>query len=43
MKGQRLALVDDVITTGASARAAAQVLRQAGVASLEIWSLARTD
>lgn len=43
IKGRRLALVDDVMTTGASARAAAQVLRQAGAASIEIWSLARTD
>ena len=43
LRGRRLALVDDVMTTGASARAAAQVLRQAGVASLEIWTLARTD
>jgi ComF family protein len=43
IKGRRLALVDDVMTTGASARAATRVLRQAGVASVEVWSLARTD
>ena len=34
LEGRRLALVDDVMTTGASARAATRVLRQAGVASV---------
>jgi len=43
LKGQRLALVDDVLTTGATARAATQVLKQAGAASVEVWTLARTD
>ena len=43
LKGQRLALVDDVMTTGATARAAAQVLRDASVAHVEVWTLARTD
>jgi ComF family protein len=40
--GQHLALVDDVMTTGATAQEAAAVLRRAGAASVEIWVLART-
>lgn len=43
LRGQRLALVDDVMTTGATARAAAQVLQDAGGAHVEVWTLARTD
>ena len=43
LEGRRLALVDDVMTTGASARAATRVLHHAGVASVEVWSLARTE
>jgi ComF family protein len=38
----RVALVDDVLTTGATAQAAASVLRQAGAARIDIWCLART-
>lgn len=38
----RVALVDDVLTTGATAREAASVLRQAGASRVEIWCLART-
>lgn len=40
--GQRVVLVDDVMTTGASLRAAAQPLLQAGVAHLSCLVLART-
>lgn len=39
---QRIAIVDDVVTTGASARALAQTLANANIAHLEVWSIART-
>jgi ComF family protein len=42
LAGRRVALVDDVMTTGATAHAAAQVLCRAGVASVEVWVVART-
>lgn len=38
----RVAVVDDVLTTGATADAIAGVLRDAGAAHVEIWCLART-
>lgn len=40
--GTRVALVDDVITTGATARAAARCLKQAGADWVEVWAVART-
>lgn len=42
LAGQHVALVDDVLTTGVTARCAAQALRQAGAASVQLWVLART-
>ena len=38
----RLAVVDDVLTTGATVTAAATALRSAGAEHIEIWCLART-
>tara|TARA_R110002110_G_scaffold205066_7_gene417241 strand:- start:394935 stop:395660 length:726 start_codon:yes stop_codon:yes gene_type:complete len=38
----RIAVVDDVLTTGATAQAMAQALRAAGASDVEIWCLART-
>jgi ComF family protein len=43
IKGKRVVLVDDVMTSGASLHAAAQVLRHAGVAHITALVLARTQ
>jgi ComF family protein len=40
--GQHLALVDDVMTTGATFREAARALLEAGAASVDVWAVART-
>jgi predicted amidophosphoribosyltransferase len=37
-----VALVDDVLTTGATAATAAQCLLDAGAAEVQLWVLART-
>jgi ComF family protein len=42
LAGCRVALVDDVLTTGATAQAAALALRRAGAQEVELWVLART-
>ena len=41
LTGTRIALVDDVITTGSTAVAAAEALLAAGAAEVELWVLAR--
>jgi ComF family protein len=41
-KGRHLALVDDVLTTGATAQALAQLLMDAGAARVDVYCLART-
>jgi ComF family protein len=38
----RVAVVDDILTTGATAGEIARTLRRAGAAHIEIWCLART-
>jgi len=41
LRDQRLVLVDDVLTTGATTNACARVLREAGAAEVCVWTLAR--
>lgn len=42
LRGQCVALIDDVMTTGASASAAAHALKAAGAAQVLVWVVART-
>jgi len=42
LQQQHVALIDDVLTTGATAHAAALALARAGAASVEVWVVART-
>ncbi|MDC0661703.1 ComF family protein [Marinobacter sp. SS21] len=39
---RRVAIIDDVMTTGATARALAQALASAGAQEIQVWALART-
>ena len=41
--GKHIALVEDVVTTGTTAREASRVLLDAGAASVSVWCVARTD
>ena len=43
VQGRRVALVDDVMTTGATAQAASSALLRAGASSVQVWVLARTE
>ncbi|WP_111658053.1 ComF family protein [Isoalcanivorax indicus] len=40
--GLHIALIDDVVTTGSTARVASQVLLDGGASRVEVWALART-
>lgn len=42
LAGRTVALVDDVMTTGATMRAAARAARRAGAVAVEAWVIART-
>ena len=42
VKGRRICLIDDVLTTGATAGAAAEALLWAGASRVEVRTLART-
>ena len=42
LQGRRVALVDDVMTTGATAHEATRTLMRAGAAAVDLWMLART-
>ncbi len=42
LTGKRIALVDDVLTTGASLNALAEAVRQRGAVEIEAWVVART-
>lgn len=42
LRGRRVALVDDVLTTGATAREATAALLRAGASTVQVWAVART-
>jgi len=42
LNGLRVAVVDDVLTTGSTARAVATAVMEAGARSTQIWTVART-
>ena len=42
LSGENIAVVDDVVTTGATANAVAKTLKQAGAGKVTIWAIART-
>jgi ComF family protein len=42
LRGRHVALIDDVLTTGATANEAARVLWQAGAREVSVWVVART-
>lgn len=42
VRGKRIAVIDDVMTTAATANEVAAVLRQAGAAEVHFWVIART-
>jgi ComF family protein len=41
LRGRRVAVVDDVVTTGSTVAAVTRSLKKAGAAHVEIWALAR--
>ncbi len=43
VSGRRIAIVDDGVTTGATATALTRALLNAGAANVDVWCIARTD
>jgi ComF family protein len=43
IQGKSLAIVDDIITTGATANAVSRCLLQAGAKSVDLWCIAKTS
>ena len=43
LDGLTVAVVDDVVTTGATANSVAAALLRSGAAQVDIWSIARTS
>jgi ComF family protein len=43
VRGKRVAIIDDVVTTTATSRAMASVLRQHGARTIDVWALARAN
>ncbi|MEW9891783.1 MAG: phosphoribosyltransferase family protein [Candidatus Symbiodolus clandestinus] len=43
LEGKRVALIDDVVTTGTTVTVLSQLLRRAGVREIQIWTLCRTN
>ena len=41
LHGQRILLVDDVLTTGATASACAKILHDNGAGDVDVWTVAR--
>jgi ComF family protein len=43
LRERHIAILDDVVTTGSTARELAAVVRQAGAERIEVWAIARTE
>jgi ComF family protein len=43
LRARRVAILDDVVTTGSTVRELARVLRQAGAEQIVVWAIARTE